>query len=266
MIKVSICCITYNHSNYIRKCLDSFLMQQCNFEYEILIHDDASTDGTGNIIKEYAEIYPDIIKPIIQKENQFQKGIKGFNFIYNFPRAKGNYLAICEGDDHWTDQNKLQKQVDVLDNNTNISLCFHNAILQDLFENKQKDFNPPLEKKIFKTKDLILKRWFIPTASIMLRSNIEIPNWRNVNGDLEMLLISSLNGDLYYIDEKMSVYNYGSPYSLSRKSKGNGRTLLYKKKLNLLNHFDKYTNYKYILYSLAARIKILGGYTLSLLR
>src|SRR5690606_31239098 len=122
MIKVSICCITYNHSPFIRQCLDSFLMQQCDFDFEILIHDDASTYGTASIIQEYNNRYPSIIKPILQVENQYSKGVRGINLIYNFPRAEGKYIAMCEGDDYWEDPLKLQKQVSILDTNKNYSL------------------------------------------------------------------------------------------------------------------------------------------------
>ena len=98
---VSICCITYNHAPYIRQCLDGFMMQQTNFTFEVLIHDDASTDGTADIIREYESKYPDIIKPIYQTENQYSKGVK-VSATFNFPRAKGKYIAMCEGDDYWT--------------------------------------------------------------------------------------------------------------------------------------------------------------------
>src|SRR5690625_3999133 len=99
---VSISCITYNQSSYIRQCLDGFLMQKCNFKFEVLIHDDASTDNTADIIKEYQAKYPDIIKPIYQAENQYSKGVRGINIRFNFPRAQGKYIALCEGDDYWT--------------------------------------------------------------------------------------------------------------------------------------------------------------------
>ena len=99
---VSICCITYNHAPYIRSALDGFLMQETDFAYEILIHDDASTDGTADIIREYTARYPDIIKPILREENQYSKGISNIS-IFNFPRARGEFIAMCEGDDYWTD-------------------------------------------------------------------------------------------------------------------------------------------------------------------
>lgn len=111
---VSICCATYNQANYIGECLEKIIAQQVNFTFEILIHDDASTDGTTQIIETYATKYPELIFPIYQTENQYQKGNKRITATFNLPRAKGKYIAICEGDDYWTDPFKLQKQVDFL--------------------------------------------------------------------------------------------------------------------------------------------------------
>lgn len=123
-VLVSISCITYNHAPYIRECLDGFIMQKTNFPFEVLIHDDASTDGTTEIIKEYTKKYPDIIKPLYEEENQWVKGRRG-SAVFNFPRAKGKYIALCEGDDYWTDPLKLQKQVDFLEANPDFVMCSH---------------------------------------------------------------------------------------------------------------------------------------------
>lgn len=120
---VSISCITYNHAPYIRQCLEGFIMQKTNFAYEILIHDDASTDSTSDIIREYENKYPDIIKPIYETENQYQKGVPIGSAVWNVPRAQGKYIALCEGDDYWTDPNKLQKQVDYMEQHSEIDLC-----------------------------------------------------------------------------------------------------------------------------------------------
>lgn len=119
---VSICCLTYNHEHYIEQCLEGFLMQKVDFPVEILIHDDASTDKTVEIIRKYESKYPEIIKPIYQSENQYSKGI-GVTRVHQFPRAHGKYIALCEGDDYWTDPYKLQKQTDLLEANPSISLC-----------------------------------------------------------------------------------------------------------------------------------------------
>src|SRR5690606_3288059 len=108
---------TFNHEKFICKCLEGFLMQNTTFSFEILILDDASTDGTAAVIREYELKYPDIIKPIYQRENQYSKGIRGMNVKFNFNRAQGKYIALCEGDDYWTDPSKLQKQIDFLEAN-----------------------------------------------------------------------------------------------------------------------------------------------------
>lgn len=122
---VSICCITYNHAPFIRQCLDGFLMQK-GVDYEILIHDDCSTDGTTEIVKEYAAKYPDIIFPLYETENQYsnpQRTICMDNF--NIERARGKYLAFCEGDDYWTDPLKLQKQIDFMEQRLDCSATVH---------------------------------------------------------------------------------------------------------------------------------------------
>ncbi len=120
---VSICCTTYNQENYIRECLEGILCQKTDFSFELLIHDDASTDKTADIIREYENKYPDIIKPIYQTENQYSKGIR-INATFIYPRAKGKYIAICEGDDYWIDPLKLQKQVDFLEKNEDYGLVY----------------------------------------------------------------------------------------------------------------------------------------------
>ena len=119
---VSIFTLAYNHAPYIRQCLEGFLMQRTTFSFECLIHDDASTDETADIIREYESRYPDIIKPIYQTENQYSKG-GGITRKFLIPRAQGKYIAICEGDDYWTDPLKLQKQVDFLETHPDYTIC-----------------------------------------------------------------------------------------------------------------------------------------------
>lgn len=124
---VSIHCLTFNQASYIRQCLDGFVMQKTNFPFEAIVHDDASTDGTAEIIQEYAEKYPNIIKPILEKENQYTKiGFSGIEKLMA-EKEQGKYIAICEGDDYWTDFHKLQKQVDFLESHPNYGLHYTQA-------------------------------------------------------------------------------------------------------------------------------------------
>jgi glycosyltransferase involved in cell wall biosynthesis len=121
-VTVSICCIAYNHEYFISDTIEGFLKQKTSFPFEIILHDDASTDRTQEVIFGYASKFPDLIIPILQKENQFKKGIKPLQNIV-FPMARGKYIALCEGDDYWTDEYKLQKQVDFLEGHEDYSLC-----------------------------------------------------------------------------------------------------------------------------------------------
>lgn len=135
---VSICCITYNHESYISQAIDSLLMQETDFPFEIIVHDDASTDGTTEIVLEYAGKYPNIIKPIIQTENQYTKGGL-INLRFTFPKAKGEYVALCEGDDYWTDCTKLQKQVQFLEHHPEYVITYTDT--QPFDDNGKVDVN-----------------------------------------------------------------------------------------------------------------------------
>lgn len=122
-VMVTIRCFAYNHEPYIRQCLDGFVMQKTNFRFEAIVHDDASTDGTAAIIREYAEKYPDIIKPIFETENQYSKHDGSLRRIMN-EHTRGKYTALCEGDDYWIDPLKLQKQVCFLEKNPEYGMCY----------------------------------------------------------------------------------------------------------------------------------------------
>lgn len=133
-IVVSVICLTYNHAPYIRQCLDGFVMQKTNFAFEVIVHDDASTDDTQSIIQEYADVYPKLFRPILQKENQYSKHMQ-IGKSYIFPCCRGKYIAYCEGDDYWTDPYKLQKQVDILESCPQYIFCCHRYQIYDTHNN-----------------------------------------------------------------------------------------------------------------------------------
>ncbi len=123
-VMLSIICLAYNHGRFIKQTLEGFVNQQTEYKYEVLINDDASTDGTTDIIREYEKKYPDIIKPVYQKENQYGKKNLTMSLI---DIAKGEYFAFCEGDDSWTDMNKIQKQIEYMESHPECTLCIHNS-------------------------------------------------------------------------------------------------------------------------------------------
>ena len=125
---VSVLCTAYNHEEYIRDALESIVSQQTDFPFELLVNDDASTDGTAAIIREYAEKYPDIVRPFYQEKNLYSQDIDIYYAVF-FPNARGKYVAFCEGDDYWTDPTKLQRQVDFLEVHPEYSACVHNTLL-----------------------------------------------------------------------------------------------------------------------------------------
>jgi glycosyltransferase involved in cell wall biosynthesis len=205
-IKVSILCITFNHKKFIKECLDSFLMQKTQFNYEIIIHDDASTDGTQDIIRDYQEKNPGLIKTIFQKENQYSRGGKSFFIRFLFPRARGEYIALCEGDDYWTDPNKLQKQIDFLDNNPDYSLCFHPVrVFYESTEKKDEIF--PTDTDGFDLNRL-LEGNFIQTNSVVYRKPHMYKDLKKgmMPGDYYMHLFHAQFGKIGFINDVMSVY------------------------------------------------------------
>lgn len=210
---VSICCITFNQEKYIRECLEGITLQIANFNYEIVIHDDASTDKTKQIIREYESKFPDVIVPIYQSENQYSKG-KGILIPFVYPRARGKYIALCEGDDYWTDPYKLQKQVDFLENNPDYSMCFHAAteIWED-YPEKNGVFSNIQNRDYVSTE--IFNHWIIPTASTVFRKEVIDSKFYNENissntkiafGDIALFITCSQFGKIRGFSDVMSVY------------------------------------------------------------
>lgn len=141
---VSICTITFNHAPFIAQCLDAFLDQLCDFNVEIIIYDDASTDGTSQIVRDYANRFPNIIKPILNDRNLFSLGVNPY-YAFVFPQARGEFIAICDGDDYWTEPEKLAKQVRVLRSDPSVAITY-GRIFGDLGEGKMIDYFAGLER------------------------------------------------------------------------------------------------------------------------
>jgi glycosyltransferase involved in cell wall biosynthesis len=207
---VSISCITFNHANYIRDALDGFLIQKTNFPFEILIHDDASTDGTTEIVREYEAKYPDIMKPLYETENQWSKGIRG-STVFNFPRARGKYIALCEGDDYWTDPYKLQKQVDFLEANEDYAGCSHNTRI--IYDDSGKDDTLTVNSAIkdsYTIDDITKGHIYFHTSSMVYRNifkgNFPKKYLTDYIGDWFLLIAHADIGPIKYIDNVMSVY------------------------------------------------------------
>ncbi len=257
---VSISCLTYNHVKYIRETLESFMMQKTNFPFEVLVHDDASTDGTTEIVKEFEAKYPDIIKPIYQTDNQYSKGVS-MSITYNFPRAKGKYIAMCEGDDYWTDPLKLQKQVDFLETNDDYVIAYHNAkIINDkneiivkskLSENLKKDF----------TQDELIKGVMLLTLTICFRNVIsDFPEefFKVKNGDKFLTSLLGNYGKGKYLGEiKNAVYRKHKTSVWSSLDKTsqifyNGDTRAW-----LSRYYYRIGNYSYASYFQEESIKLL---------
>lgn len=250
---VSVSVITYQHSEYINDCLDGILMQETNFSIEVLVHDDASTDGTEEIIREYESKFPNIVKPLYEKENQWEKGRKG-SAVFNFPRAEGKYIALCEGDDYWTDPLKLQKQIDNLSKYPDCDLCFHPV---KIYDGKNDKITTEVygfhdtKIKLFKTTDIIEGGGsFCSTPSILFRKRLVplIPMFINIGYGLHTLIpiLASLRKGGLYLPEIMSIYRRNSKTSVMDKfNRAENNFIWINQSINLMEALNEHTEHKY---------------------
>lgn len=247
---VSICCITFNHGKYVAGALDSFLMQEVDFPYEIIIHDDASTDDTQKIIREYEAKYPELIRAICQTENQYSKGIP-IQKIYT-ELAKGKYLAICEGDDYWTDPHKLQKQINFLEANADCIGTAHNVRVID--ENGEvvddsKHCYGAYPSHTFTLRDAEQYGLAGQTASLVYR-NIwpglsgeikELYFSCRGNGDQKFAILLTLHGDMFCFNDTMADHRKVVSGGTSWSARSHGKNLMlyrYQTILDMKNFAD----------------------------
>ncbi len=264
-VMVSVFCLAYNHEKYIRKTLEGFVKQKTDFRFEVLVHDDASTDSTADIIREFEMKYPDIIKPVYQTENQRRKRT-GIIKTYLLPKAEGKYLAWCEGDDYWTDEHKLQIQVDALEQNPSCVACLskvekiyvtgeplgqyipgtlHNTGLMSGKEFVGYVLNPGI-RDVFPVQ---ISGWMMK-RDIYLKYVYDCPAFLHAFrvihiGDIPMPLFAGLNGDVYYIDRVMSHYRTGNPHSFvgRRQQNKTESAAHFRKKADAYRAFDAGTDY-----------------------
>ena len=210
---VSIRCTVYNHEPYLRQCLDGFVMQKTTFPFEAIVHDDASTDGSAAIIREYAEKYPDIIKPIYETENQYSQGRSIARIMNDAMHPNSKYVALCEGDDYWTDPYKLQMQVDVMEADESIGLVH---TLAKVYNQQSGTFNEKLWGGAINSYEELLIANRLVTLTVCHRKELifkyreffskhhPTSNWKM--GDYPIWLFFSYHSKTHLIEKPTGVY------------------------------------------------------------
>lgn len=245
--KLSVCMITYNHENFIAQAIESVLMQEVNFDYEIVIGEDCSTDNTRNILLSYHNKFPDKIKLILHEHN-----VGGHeNFIQTYKACKGEYLALLEGDDFWISPEKLQMQVDLMEKHPEFATCFHRVVaaVQDgdeyrIMRSTHDDFYEASGKRHFTLKDF-LDFNFIPTGSTLFRNNLikEFPSWIYdvTQVDWALQILYAQHGDIILIDELIGAYRI-HPNGVWTSRDRYERNI---ERIKILKCINKHLNYKY---------------------
>ena len=249
-IEVSVVCITYNHEKYIRKALDSILSQKASFPFEVIIHDDVSTDGTAEILGEYEKKYPRL-SVVYEKTNQYSKGIDFFAPIVR-GRARGKYIATCEGDDFWTDDTKLQRQWEALERHPECDMCACCGVTVTEDGIREVSMISPKERDgILTPEEVILGgAQYLVTAGLFFRKSMydSMLAFEKIVGlDYSQQIKGALRGGIYYIARKMAVYRRYSQGSWTMQVLKNRERLdrQWELERNILNTLDKDTDGKY---------------------
>lgn len=249
-IAVSVICTTYNQEKYIRDALEGMLKQKADFKFEILVHDDASNDGTAEIVETFRRKYPELIFPIYQSENQYSKGIN-IGKEYLFPLVRGKYTAICEGDDFWTDPYKLQKQYNILERHPEIDMCAHGSKVISAATGKTIGFTRPAQEEcVLGVEQFIHPHGMrvVDTATLFWRSSLNDywPDFRlAMPMDTTLRICGALKGGIYYLPEVMSVYRWLSVGSWTSNLNKEKHIQLNKQRNTMLTLLDSETKGAY---------------------
>jgi glycosyltransferase involved in cell wall biosynthesis len=204
-VKLSVMMITYNHENFIAQALNSILTQRVNFDYEIVVGEDHSTDGTREILMDFHQRHPQRIVPLLREKNMGAVHNMGATLVV----CRGTYIALLEGDDYWTDPYKLQKQVDFLDSNPTSAMCCHRVQLLDPTGQEHIDVHPTRAAGAYTIENLLSEN-FVPACSAMLRRELigSLPPWHSelAMGDWPLFALVSSKGGIQLMDEIMAVY------------------------------------------------------------
>ncbi|MBD5478609.1 MAG: glycosyltransferase [Lachnospiraceae bacterium] len=254
-VLVSVWCLTYNQERYIREALDSFLAQETNFDYEIVVHDDASADRTPEILKEYEEKYPDVVHGIYQAENQTVKNGADRSWVWRLQAAhcRGKYIAFCEGDDYWLDAHKLQMQVNYMENNPECVLTVHDAVKVNVEKGEAKAMHPYADDCDISADEIIMQyHGILPTASMVFRKSALNEDFYQYFlgaglGDYPLQLFMVSHGKVHYFSRIMSAYRYMHADSWSKRVIADSKRFVVHtlQMIWLLKTFDGYTGGKY---------------------
>ena len=251
-IEVSVICITYNHGELLRQSLDSIVGQETDFGFEVIVHDDCSTDGTSDILREYAERYPQLIVPLYETENQYKSGRKIVREIAK-DISKGQYIAFCEGDDYWTDPLKLQKQYEAMQNNPQVDLCAGRGVVIDASSEKRIGWMRPKEHNcIIPVQDVIEGGGqYFATASLFVRSSVLASMPYAFEKEMEIDYVwqikGALRGGACYIDQEIAAYRSGveGAWSTRMTKDANMRMEHVQRMAHMLETLDTETAFQY---------------------
>ena len=244
-MKLSVLLITYNHEKYIIQALESILTQKVNFDFEIIIGDDFSQDKTASIVHRFYSTYQKKIVPVLRKKNSGMMN----NFVDVLQKAKGKYIALCEGDDYWTDTLKLQKQVDFLEANEDFAISSHNVVVKNEETGATEEWLGREHKDVYTVSDLLKYGSGGATCSLIFKKDAvgKIPDWfyERYGGDWALQILCTKHGKMKYFTEPMGVYRRNEAGISNLKTGSEKDIIRFEDKLKLVKILDEEFSYKY---------------------